>query len=76
MLGILTECVDFEGLRRVPIKLFVTATNVRTGRGRVFRNAEITRRYFLRPPASLLFFKLSRSMANLTGTEAIRETRR
>ena len=27
---------------QAPIKLFVTATNVRTGRGRVFRNAEIT----------------------------------
>src|ERR1043165_4627229 len=25
-----------------PIKLFVTATNVRTGQGRVFRNSEIT----------------------------------
>ena len=25
-----------------PIKLFITATNVRTGQGRVFRNAEIT----------------------------------
>ncbi|MGA7328982.1 MAG: patatin-like phospholipase family protein [Rhodomicrobium sp.] len=42
LLEILTECVDFEGLRRAPIKLFVTATNVRTGRGRVFRNAQIT----------------------------------
>ena len=28
--------------RRSPIKLFVTATRVRTGRGRIFRNAEIT----------------------------------
>ena len=28
--------------RSAPIRLFVTATNVRTGRGRVFRNAEIT----------------------------------
>ena len=28
--------------RKAPIKLFVTATNVRTGRGRVFRNAELT----------------------------------
>ena len=27
--------------RQSPIKLFITATNVRTGRGRVFRNAEI-----------------------------------
>ena len=31
-----------SGSPQAPIKLFVTATNVRTGRGRVFRNAEIT----------------------------------
>ena len=34
--------IDFDRLAHAPIKLFVTATNVRTGRGRVFRNAEIT----------------------------------
>ncbi len=39
---ILAEVIDFEALAAGPIKLFVTATNVRTGRGRVFRNAEIT----------------------------------
>jgi NTE family protein len=39
---ILTEIVDFDRLTRATIKLFVTATNVRTGRGRVFRNSEIT----------------------------------
>src|SRR5262249_32725232 len=39
---ILAECVDFDHLARSPIKLFVTATNVHTGRGRIFRNAEIT----------------------------------
>jgi NTE family protein len=39
---ILTECVDFGRLGRSPIKLFITATSVRTGRGRIFRNAEIT----------------------------------
>jgi NTE family protein len=39
---ILAEMVDFEALARSPIKLFITATNVRTGSGRVFRNAEIT----------------------------------
>jgi NTE family protein len=39
---ILTDCVDFERLTRAPLLLFVTATNVRTGRGRVFRNAAIT----------------------------------
>jgi NTE family protein len=40
--SILVESVDFDRLVRSPIKLFITATNVRTGRGRVFRNAEIT----------------------------------
>lgn len=39
---ILAETVDFQALASSPIKLFITATNVRTGRGRVFRNAEIT----------------------------------
>ncbi len=40
--AILTECVDFDRLKRAPIKLFVTATNVRTGRGRVFRNGDVS----------------------------------
>jgi NTE family protein len=39
---ILVDCIDFERLANTPIKLFVTATNVRTGRGHVFRNAELT----------------------------------
>jgi len=39
---ILAASVDFDRLAAAPVKLFVTATNVRTGRGRVFRNAEIT----------------------------------
>jgi NTE family protein len=39
---ILSESVDFDHLAGSPIKLFVTATNVHTGRGRIFRNAEIT----------------------------------
>ena len=39
---ILVKCIDFERLARSPIKLFVTATSVRTGRGRIFRNADIT----------------------------------
>jgi len=42
MRDILTECVDFAYLGQSPIRLFVTATNVRTGRGRVFHNAELT----------------------------------
>jgi NTE family protein len=40
--AILSDCIDFERLAKAPMKLFVTATSVRTGRGRVFRNAELT----------------------------------
>jgi len=40
--AILAESIDFRRLVQSPIKLFVTATNVRTGRGRIFRNAELT----------------------------------
>jgi NTE family protein len=39
---ILGECVDFGRLADAEIKLFITATNVRTGQGRVFRNSELT----------------------------------
>jgi NTE family protein len=39
---ILNESVDCNRLASSPIKLFITATSVRTGRGRIFRNAEIT----------------------------------
>jgi NTE family protein len=40
--SILAESVDFAALAEGPIKLFVTATNVRTGRGRVFRKHDVT----------------------------------
>ena len=40
--NILAETVHFDRLAQASIKLFVTATNVRSGRGRVFRNSEIT----------------------------------
>ena len=39
---ILVANIDFERLRASPINVYVTATNVRTGRGRVFRNAELS----------------------------------
>ena len=39
---ILADVINFDGLADSPIRLFVTATNVRTGRGRVFRSDEIT----------------------------------
>jgi|Tabmets5t2r1_1033131.scaffolds.fasta_scaffold03540_2 NTE family protein len=38
------ESVDFGRLGHAPIKLFITATNVRTGRGRALRNPTITPR--------------------------------
>ncbi|MCB4823224.1 patatin-like phospholipase family protein [Roseicella aerolata] len=44
---VLRGSVDFDALAEGPIKVFVTATNVRTGRGRIFRKGDIT-------PAALL----------------------
>jgi NTE family protein len=41
MRAILEETIDFARLANCPIQVFVTATCVRTGRGRVFRNAEL-----------------------------------
>ena len=39
---ILCEIIDFPRLAEGPVKLFITATNVHTGKGRVFRKHEIT----------------------------------
>lgn len=41
---VVAECVDFEKLRMTccPVKLFLSATNVRTGKVRVFANDEIS----------------------------------
>jgi NTE family protein len=39
---VLADIVDFDAIAKGPIKLFITATNVRTGRGRVFRQNELT----------------------------------
>jgi NTE family protein len=64
---ILSECVDFAQLAQSPIRLFVTATNVRTGRGRVFRNAELTPDVLLASACLRLYFRRSRSTASPTG---------
>jgi NTE family protein len=45
--AILAESVDFEALATGPIKVFVTATCVRDGRGHVFRPHEISPRVLL-----------------------------
>jgi NTE family protein len=39
---ILRESVDFAALAAAPMKVFITATNVRTGRPRIFRNHDLT----------------------------------
>ena len=40
--GILASVIDFERIAESPVRLFITATNVRTGRGRVFGNDAVT----------------------------------
>src|ERR1700741_5010798 len=40
--AILAETINFERMARAPTKLFITATNVRTGRGHVFKNNAVT----------------------------------
>ena len=54
---ILGEIIDFDRLARAPILLFITATNVRTGRGRVFRNGEITADVLLASACLLTMFQ-------------------
>lgn len=39
---VLAQSIDFARLAAAPTKLFITATNVRTGRPRVFRNADLS----------------------------------
>jgi NTE family protein len=40
--AVLEQAIDFDRLRNSPVRVFVTATNVRSGRGRVFTNDQIT----------------------------------
>jgi len=40
--NILIEGIDFDQVTQSPIKLFITVTNVATGRPRVFRNGDLT----------------------------------
>ncbi|MFT4058007.1 MAG: patatin-like phospholipase family protein [Legionella sp.] len=54
---ILAHSIDFPALKKSPIKLFITATNVRTGRGNVFRNSEITAEVLLASSCLPLIFQ-------------------
>ena len=73
---ILANCIDFDRVAKAPIKLFVTATNVHTGRGHVFRNSDITADVLLAsaclPPCS----RPSRLKARAIGMGAIPATPR
>ena len=48
---------DFQALAKGPIKVFVTATNVHTGRGRIFRKADITPAALMASACLPLLFK-------------------
>ncbi len=39
----LDETIDFDAVRAAPLELFLSATNVETGRVKVFKDAEVTR---------------------------------
>jgi len=55
---VLAELVDFDGLRRrSDVKLFVTASNVRTCKSRLFRTAELTPEVLLASACLPLLFK-------------------
>ncbi len=54
---ILEKCINFDALREGPIKVFATATNVKTGHGRVFRNNEITSEVLLASACLPTLFK-------------------
>ena len=68
---ILSDSIDFHRLGRSSIKLFITATSVRTGRGRIFRNAEISADVVLASACLPTMFRPSRSMESITGTAAM-----
>jgi NTE family protein len=40
--AVLADVIDFDRLPQSPVKLFITATNVHTGRPRVFRNHDVS----------------------------------
>ena len=73
---ILTDLIDFDALATGPVKLFITATNVHTGQGRVFRKHEVTADVLLASACLPSMFRRSSSTAVPIGTAAMRATRR
>ena len=72
---ILSGLIDFKQLAQAPIKLFITATNVRTGRGHVFKNNAITPTSCSPLPVCRRCFRRSKLTVNPIGTAAIPATR-
>ena len=72
---VLAEVVDFDRLARAPIRLFVTATNVRTGQGEIFENASITSDVLLASACLPSCSRRWRSTARPIGMAAIPATR-
>jgi NTE family protein len=78
---ILAEAVDFEGLRKsAAVKLFLSATNVCTGKVKIFRNEEVSldavmASACLPRPACPTCSRRWRSTASAIGTAATWETR-
>ena len=68
---ILEKSIDFAHLGEASIKFFITATNVHTGRGRVFRNKDQTPDVLLASACLPTMFQ-----ASPTGTAASSATRR
>ncbi len=69
---VLNEQIDFERLRKNrTFKLFVTATNVQTGRIKVFERSELTADHVMARPACPPCFRRWRSMACPIGMAAI-----
>ena len=68
---ILVESVDFVRVAQASIKLFVTATNVRTGRGRVFRNSELTPDVLIASACLPTLFQAIEIDARVIGMEAM-----
>ena len=73
---ILADLVDFERLAKSSIKLYITATNVRTGRGHVFKNGTITPDVLLASACLPTMFQAVEIDGEPTGTAAIPAIRR
>ena len=73
---ILRKSIDFEHLGEASIKLFITATNVHTGRGKVFRNKDITPDVLLASACLPTMFQAIEIDGSPIGTAATPATRR